>query len=408
MITQLLLAAALAAPAPALAAEAAREPLISTVAVAAANGRFSALCARGPLSVDALLSDPSFRADLEYGSGEEVSELRDYAACRELQGGPRGCATLDGLAGAFAGRAADCRTLAAEDRFVFQTLRGGDAVGACRKLMELDGKRGPAVDADCALIVKGVRAGGTLTCERFAGRRVIAVEEPCDEFLIMWSGDVKACDRYKRADLRRECRARTALAAGLRAPAACASSSSCQALAAKSPGACDGLRARFGRALCARVAGDLAAEQKRVAREAELRRQAELEFKAKAAKAAEAQAAAAAALRAKAEAALARSRAEQLAAEEKVRKNAEVQAAKKAAVEAAVKAKAEAEARKAAEAKAKVERADKPQFRKGEPMQKEPPEVREMMKAIEEGRPLPKPKPKPRKAVPPDETPSGE
>lgn len=399
MITQLLISALLASPS--RAAEPSREPLISTVAVAAATQRFAARCAK-PLSADVLLSDPAFRADLEYGSGEEVAELRDYGVCRELQGAAGGCAALEGLTGAFVGRAAHCRILAAEDRFLFQALRGGDAAGACRRLMELDGKRGPAVDADCAIIVKAARGGGELTCDSFKGRTVVAVEDACDELVIMWSGDAKSCERYKAADARRECRVRTALVAGLRDPARCSASSSCQAIASRSPGACDGAWARFSRALCARVAADLAAEQKRLAREAGLRRQTELEFKAKAAKAAEAQAAAAAALRAKAEAALARAKAEAAATQEKVTKKAAAEAVKKAAAEAAVKAKADIEAKKAAEAKAKVEKKDKPQFRKGEPMQKESPEVVELMKAVEEGRPIPQPKPKP-KPVPADQ-----
>lgn len=396
MMTKLLLAALLASPAPLFAAEAMREPLISTVAVAAANQRFAALCARGPIAVDALLADPVFRGDLQYCSGDEVSELRDYASCRNHLGGPGGCALLDGLGGAFVGRAAHCRALAAEDLFVFAALRGGDALGACRSLMALEGKRGKDVDDDCAIIVKSARGGAAPTCESFAGRKVVAAQDSCDELVIMWSGDQKSCERYKDADSRRECRARAGLVAGLRDPARCAASPSCQALAAKAPGACDGLRARFGKALCARVARDLADEQKRAAAELEARRQAELAFKAKAAKAAEAQAAAAAALRAKAEAALARSKAEQAAVAEKVRKNDEAQAAKKAADEAAVKAKAEAEAKKAAEAKAKVERKGKPQFRKGEPMQQMPAEVQEFIKAVEEGRPLPQPKPRPK------------
>lgn len=407
MITAFLLTALIAAPASVFAAAPAPAPAASTAAVnaavTAANQRFAARCAREPMAVEELLADPVFRVDMTYAAGEERQDLLDFASCRALQGAAAACSQLEPPGRPATGDAVRCRTTEAESRFAFMAVRGGDALPACRKAQEIEGQRGPAADRDCVSLIALVRAEREkLSCDSLARAKLVTPQDSCESIRAYWSGLSGDCERgFVNATDRRDCRARALLVAGLRVPAQCAASPYCQALTTRSPAACEPPRAKFARGLCARVAKDLAAEQKRLAREQELlARQAKEK--------ADAQAAAAAALRAKAEAALARSRAEQLAAEEKVRKTAEVQAAKKAAVEAAVKAKAEAEARKAAEAKAKVERADKPQFRKGEAMQKEPPEVREMMKAIEEGRPLPKPKPKPRKAVPPDETPSGE
>lgn len=405
MITRILLSALLSAPAVAYAAAPAAAPVPApavsastavvnapaNAAVSAANQRFAARCAREPMALDELLADPSFRADMAYASGDERLDLLDYAACREVQGAAGLCPLLESPGRPGTGDAARCRINAAGARFVFATVRGGDALSACRTALEVDGQKGPGADRECSSLISLVRAEGEkLSCDSLARARIITPEDSCESIRAYWSGNPQDCERsFVNATDRRACRERAALIAGLRAPAACASSPYCQILSAKWPGACDTLRARFSRTLCARVAKDLSSEQKRLGKEQEL-----LSVRAK--EKSDAQAAAAAALRAKAEAALARSKAEQLAAEEQVRKTAEAQAAKKAVVEAAVKAKADVEARKAAEAKARVERKDKPQFRKGEPMQKESPEVKELMKAVEEGRPIPQPKPKPR------------
>jgi len=391
MIIKLLLAAMFAASGPAVAAEPAKGVVVSTAAVSAANRRFFARCSRDRFDVDELLSDAALRKDMVTVAADEARELLDYVSCRALQGAAGGCSPLEIPGHPYNGDLERCRTFVAQDRFVFNTLRGGDALSSCRGLLELAGKRGPAVDKDCSALIKAVRAGGAkLTCESFRQTKFSVFEESCEDLLIPWSGDPKACDRHTVPDFRRECRARAALAAGLRDPAQCASSPSCQALAAKAPGACDGPRGRFSRMLCARVAKEIAAEQKGLAtiRQAELRNKAKVEVTA----------AAAAASKAKAEAAEALTKAKMEADKQKAlilieARNAKA-AMKAAATEAAVKAKAEAAAKKEAETAAKIAAKPAPQYRKGEPMQKESAESKAFLKAISEGRPVAPSKPK--------------
>lgn len=407
MIIECLVAASFAATGLS-AAETAALPAVSSAVVSAANRRFSALCAREKLDVDALLSDPALRSDLEACSVAEGRDLMEYAACRALQGAPGGCSALEGLGGGLRGGAADCRLAAEEDRFVFAALRGGDALPACRAHLALDGRRGPSVDKECPRMIALVRSEAPrVSCESLQRARLAASPEECEDVRVFWSGEARDCDAHFKDEVsRRFCRARAALAAGAREPAKCASSPFCQALASKFPGACEPLRATFSRNLCARVARDIAAEPRRAARELELRRQAEAQLKEKGARLAAQQAAAAAALKAKAEAADAKAKAELEAEKKKVAKQAAEQAAKSAAAAAAVKAKADAEAKKAADAKARIAKQNKPQFAKGAPMQATPPEASEIIKALEEGRPLPKPKPKPKKAAEEGEAPS--
>lgn len=406
MITRILLAAVFSVPVSAFAATSAPAVAASTsapsnaaanAAVAAANQRFAARCAREPMAVGELMADPAFRADMEYAGEEERLDLLEFASCRALQGAAGSCAQLEGPGRPAADAAARCRSIESDARFVHQTLTGGDAMAVCRASQAAEGRRGAVYEQACSRMIALVRAEGPkLSCESLARAKLLAPGDSCDDIRAFWSSAPEECDlRLKNATDRRLCRARAALAAGIRVPAQCASSPYCQVLVTKWPGACDSLGARFARTLCSRVAKDLSAEQKRLAKEQEL-------LNARAKEKADALAAAAAALRAKAEAALARSKTEAAAAQEMVAKKAATEAAKKAAAEAAVKAKADIEARKAAEAKARVERKGKPQFRKGEAMQKESPEVAELMKAVAEGRPIPQPKPKP-KPVPADE-----
>lgn len=405
MIIKLLLAAMFAASGPAVAAEPVRGVVVSTAAaaVSAANRRFFARCSRGQFGVDEMLSDAALRKDMDTFAADEARELLDYVSCRALQGNPAGCAWLEIPGDANKGSFKRCRAFVAEDRFLFNTLRGGDALSACRGLLELAGKRGPNVDKDCAALVKAVRDGGSkLTCESFQQTKFSVFEESCEDLLVTWSGDPKACDRYTEADVRRECRARAALVAGLRDPAQCASSPSCQVLAAKAPGACDGLSGQFSRMLCARVAKDIAAEQKGLTKEQQASRQAELRNKAKA----EATAAAVAAAKAKAAEVEAQTKARLDADKEKSLRDIEARAAKAAvkaaATEAAIKAKAEAAAKKEAETAAKIAEKPAPQYRKGEPMQKESAESKAFLKAISEGRPIAPPKPKKKNADAPE------
>lgn len=398
MIIELFLSAIFLSPA--LAADSSK-PIVerSSAAVSAANRRFAARCAREPLSVDELVSDAAFRADLQTCSADEGRDLVEYSACRSLQAASGGCSTLNGLGHPFTLSGADCRSRVAEDRFVFLTLRGGEALSACRALLEIAGKRGPSVEKGCAAVIEAVRGGdASASCAALAREKLLLPGDSCADIMISWSGDPKACDRIKDANARHSCRGRATLAAALRAPARCAESPSCQVLVSRSPGACDPLRARFSRALCARVAKDVAAEKDAAAREQERLRQAAQQAKDKAAKAAVAAAAAKAKAAQQAEAdAIAKAKAAVAADQEKVARQASEQAAAAAAAAAAVRAKADAEARKAAAAKAQIAKQKKAQFQKGEPMQKMPVEAAEAMKAIEEGRPVPKPKPQPKK-----------
>lgn len=409
MMTKLLLAVLLAVPAPVFAAEAARQPAVavSTAASMAAARRMAAHCARGTLPVDSLLSDPAFRADLSFSPTEERFDLLFYAACRSYQGPADGCAPMTALGPSFA---PDCRHIVAEGRLVHSVLRG-DALAGCKARLAFDGKRGDPADRACAALVKAIRAGNAASaCAELEALNFVERGESCADSMIYWSGVPQQCDAYKDPASRLFCRENSALAAGLRDPAKCAASSACLALAKKSPTACDAARERFSRTLCARVAEELAVERKQSAQDGERARRQELEFKAKAAKAAEEQAAAAAAAKAKADAALARSQAEYERAEaqaaaavvrakadsqEKAAKLAEAEAARKAKDAAAVKVKAELEALKADQALLKIRSQQKPQFHKGEAMQTESPEAAEMLKALQEGRPIPQPKPKP-------------
>lgn len=381
MTTPLLLAAFLAATGPAFAAD-----------HAAAAQSLSKRCASLPLDVDALLGDAAARADLGGVAGDEGHELFDYAVCRDLQGKPGACAALDGLGKNFAGAPAHCRTVAAEARFLFATLRGGDAAAACHAWLALEGTRGAADGKDCAVMISMVR-GGALTCEGLRAAKLVIPQDSCDDILTFWSGEPRDCERYTDAGVKRECRSRAALVAGLRAPARCTSSSACQALVAKAPAACEGARARFSAAVCARAARSVADARKAQEQIPELRRVAELRAKEETAKKATAKSeAAAAAIRAAAAAADAKDRAALEAERRKVARLAAEQAAKQAAAAAAVKAKSEAEARKAAAAKAKIEKQIRPQFRKGAPMESNPPEAVEIIKALEAGRPIPPPR----------------
>ncbi len=399
MIIQLLFSALLSMPA--IAADAPRYVVLSTQAHTAANQRLSARCAKPQFNVDELLADTALRPDLATCTAEEGRDLLEYSVCRALQGAPAGCAPLD----AAKGSSAHCLTIAAEARFAFQTLTGGDALPACRSLLKLDGDRGASDDKDCAAMIAAVRTGGgKLSCESLKRAKLVIPQDSCDDIMIFWSGSAQECDRYKDGGARRECLSRAALVAGLRDPAQCASSPACQALTAKSQGACDGLRAQVGRSLCARVGKEVAAALALVPRPVEVLAK---EKSAKISAAAVAAAAAAvAAQKAKVEATAAKAKAESLASQEKVARMAAAQNVKTAAASDVVRAKAEAEAKKDAKAKADIAKKEKPQFKKGAPMQTVPVEAKAIMKALEEGRPIPTPKPLPKKAPVEESTPT--
>lgn len=403
MIIQLLLAVMFAPPVSAGAAEAARMPEISSAVVSSANRRFSARCAQQPLGVDALLADKAQRADLETCPLDEGRDLLEYAACRNLQGAPGGCSALEGLSGGFRGAAAHCVSIVAEDRLVYATLSGGDALSACRAVLKIDGRSGPSVEKECPLMIGLVRSEGPkLSCESLKRAKIVAAEDSCDDTRIFWSGAPQDCDRYSNdAGARRFCRERAALVAGLRDPALCAASPFCQALTTKSPAACEPLRVRFSRTLCTRVAASMAKERpvSVIAKE---------KTEKVTAAAVAAAAAAVAANKAKVEAAAVKAKAEALANQEKVAKLSAASAAKTAAAAALVRSKAEAEAKKEAKAKAEIAKKDKPQFKKGVPMQAVPIEAKEIMKALEEGRPVPTAKPKPKKIPTEEGEPAGQ
>lgn len=404
MMIKLLLAMLFSASAHAAAA--APSPLVvvlSTQARIGANQRLSGRCAKTPFGVDQLLSNAALRSDLATCSADEDRDLMEYAVCRELQGAA-GCAVLEGTKGS----PAHCRAVGAEARFASAALRDGDAAAACRSMLELDGVRGPSVDKNCATMIKAVRGGIASTpCEDLAREKIISQGDSCEDIKAHWSGAPKDCDRFKDAGVRRECLSRAMLVAGLRNLARCPSSPACQALVAKAAGACDGLRAQFTRSLCGRVAKELAAD---TALDPKQRGQEEARAKEKAAKTTAAaiakSAAAVAADQAKVDAIAAKAKAESLAEQQKMAKRAVAEAAKLAAAQAVVKTKADAEAAKDAKAKADIAKQVKPQFRKGAPMVTEPADAQAILKAVEEGRPLPAPKPKkiPKpETAPPDE-----
>lgn len=401
MAIQLLLAFLFSSPSPAAAGEPSPTVVVlSTQARVAANQRLTARCAK-TFDVDELLASPAQRADLATCSAEEDLALMEYAACRELQGASGGCSGLEGTKAS----PAHCRAVAAEARFAFQTLRDGDAPTACRKMLELDGASGPAADKSCAVMIKAVRDGfASASCEALKSEKIVAAPDTCEDVKAHWSGAAKDCDRFKIAGVRRECVSRAALVAGLRDLSRCPSSPACQALVAKAPGACDGLRTQFTRALCARAAREAAADasldpKQRGLAEAAAKEKAEKTTAAAVAKSA----AAVAAEAAKVEAIAAKAKAETLAETQKMAKRAVAEAAKLAAAQAVVKAKADAEAKKEAKAKEDIAKQVKPQFRKGAPMVTEPAEAAEMNKAAQEGRPIPVPKPKkaPKTEAPP-------
>lgn len=342
MITSLL--AALLCAVPAVAADAPAKPAAAAAARQRANQRLSERCQKPAFSLDDLASNADLRADLATCSESEAQALTDFAACRSLQGAAGGCSSLEGLGRGLKHGAASCRDVEAEHRFVFLTLRGGDALAACRTLLGLHGDSGPAAAKNCTALIDLVRKeGAQLSCESLTSARLVTPQQSCQDLLQLWSDSPAACERAADPGARHGCLERATLVAGLRDPAKCAASPWCQALTAKPAGACDGLRARFTGPLCGRVAKDLAAEQLRSAREKE--------------------------------------------------KEAADKSVKTAKDDALVRAKAEEEAKKAAAAQAKIKRGEKPQFRKGEPMQKVPPDVVELLKAIDEGKPFP-PKPK--------------
>ncbi len=332
----LLAAAALAAAAPAPATE--RIPGVPPD-FAAAQRRLLDRCSRdGLLDADALLGGEPGRADTKLLTFKDGERLADYSACRDLQGAAGGCSSLDGLAGA-PGAAAVCRKRAANDRFIFAALRGGDAAGACRTMFALDGNAAPSVAGGCAAVAAALRAGNPFAaCPAAVRGKLAATERDCRDALAFWGGDAKSCAGVRDAAARGECRRSAALAAGLRDPARCASAA-CRALE-KDPKACEDLRAEFSRPLCARMAKAVA-ETNRI----ELRRQKEQERQETAVK---------------------------TAAETGVRMEA-----------AAARAKA------AAEAKTK-----KPQFQKGQAM-RAPADLNAVMKRLSEGLP-PEPKKKAR------------
>lgn len=343
MITSLL--AALLCTAPSVrAAEATVPAKPAAAARVRANRRLAERCRKPPFTLDDLATDADLREDLATVSEPEARALTDFAACRSLMGAPDGCASLAGLGRGLKHATQTCRDIEAEQRFVFLTLTGGDAFPACRTLQALQGNTGAPAERDCKTMIGLVRKeGARLSCDSLASANLITPQQSCESLLQLWADSSQGCARAGDPGAMHACIERATLVAGVRLPSRCASSPWCQALSAKAPGACGALRARFSGALCARVAKDTTSEDMRVALE-------------------------------------------------KGRVAADA-AAKTAQADALVRAKAADEAKKAAAAQAKIKRGEKPQFRKGEPMQKVPPYVAELMKAIEEGRPFP-PKPK--------------
>ena len=275
MISILLAAATLAAAAPASVG-------VSTVVASAQQRMFARCTPQGEIDISSLLSSAPGRSDCEFLTIGEVQDLVAYAACRDLQGATDGCAALGGWVRGSSAVAA-CRMTAINDRFVFQVLRGGDAASLCVKILEAEGKRGPAVGRGCAGAIAAVRAGTPLAvCAALKREKLIGARDDCADTQATWEGNTEACSPIKDAADRLVCREQSALVAGLRDPARCASSPACRVLSARDPRACDGLLVGFSRSVCGRMGKAVAETRRLVAREAEAKKHADAAVKAKA------------------------------------------------------------------------------------------------------------------------------
>lgn len=335
--------AAPAAPAPPSAPSVA----YSTTVLAEPEQRLFARCSRKQFDMDQLLSDATLRADLQTIPSEEARDIRDYAVCRALQGAPTACSQIANLGSGFAGFGPLCLTRATDYKFLFLALRGGDALSVCRSQFESSGKRDPSVASECASVIEALRAKNSEeSCAALRRGKLMGADKQCEDIVIYWPNSPQDCSRAKEEGSRRDCLDKAPLLAGLRDPAKCDASPFCHALVTKSPAACDSLRVRSSRALCARINKEAAAVTRSLA-------------------------------------------------QEKARQHlAEAQVKDAAAKEAKAQAEAEARAKKdAAAAAAKPKR----QFKTGQPM-KVPPTVGEIQKALEAGRPIP-----PNKEADPDE-----
>lgn len=355
-----MLLSALAAVLAVSAAAAPAEPVGVSTAIAASEARLLAACVPNrPLDAGALLTNAVSRADLETLTSDEARALIDYAVCRELQGAPDGCAALEGLRGGFTGgplgAASACRAAAAHDRFVVSVLGTGDALGDCRRMFAADGRPPDSTDRACRAVIAAVREGDALkACPALEREKLIGPGDDCADNLASWDGKSGSCKRIKDAEARRECRARAALAAGVRDPAVCAASPACLVLKRNAVAACEGPLNAFTDALCPRLARSAA----------ETKRRLELERTAR--------------------------------GREQLKKEAEFarESAAKAKREALVAAKAEAQAKALAAAEAKkAANAAKPQYRKGQPMKRSG-DIKDIMEKLEKGVPLPKAKDK--------------
>lgn len=252
---------AVAAPvAPAAAPSVAR-----STAVLSAELNLAPFCEGDASGVDKGLADARLSRDFWIMGGDEGAHtLMRYGVCRSLQGGADACATLKGLGGNFA---AVCGEMTAKDRFIHQMFRSGDGVGACKKMWDSMGKRGPAVDRGCAALAAGVKAGDAApSCPEVSRAGMFGPNESCEERFIFWKGVPAACASIKNLGQRVECNDDAALVAGLRDPSRCAASPACLALESKKPAVCDKYREEFFRPMCARVAKGAAVEKKRLAR----------------------------------------------------------------------------------------------------------------------------------------------
>lgn len=250
--------------------------------------------------------------------------------------------------------------------------RDGDATKDCRAFFAARGKGGPAAERACGEGVSLVRAG-QLAKACSAWRRAgffPAREEPgedCEGALACWTGKPGcACGASPDGVSRRYCEALGGLATGLRQASACKSSPLCLAAQGREPAACEPLRGQGMRLLCARI-GRFVETRRRMSGippEAEANRKVVAERQAKA----------------------------DAERQEKIE-------AQRKALEEAKKKKAEETERKANEAKIRIlatqvsnaEKAQvkeqKPQFKKGEPMEKMPDDLKQVMERLEKGLP---------------------
>lgn len=290
-------------------------------------------CAAQGFDAFALAGDPSRRHMLDGLEQAGVGALARHAACLSALGPDAACSKLDKEA------AAECELQLGENRFIFAVLRG-DGQAACVASLTAEGRARDAAEKGCRTFLAAVKGGdATKACGELRGLGLLGKDASCAEEFGWWSGSRGGCATIADAWGRSWCQQRADFALGLRNPAKCEASPECKAFTQKSAQACARTRVLATKAVCAWAQGT---SGKLITIETKRR-----------------------------------------------------EAMKAAETGEAVRRKKEAESLRVKEAAdRKKERPQREQFAPNEPMKKTPDELKEFIKAIEEGRPPPKLKPK--------------